>query len=120
MGGWQPMRCSKISLLCFRLALLLPPQAVAAGCGPTYGADGIALDGKGNVWFTHFEDARIGRLSSGGGKFREYLASVKANPVVTTQAGRVDKDEFDYSLDNGFNGVTLDEKNGFLWTVRFG
>lgn len=101
------------------LALLLPHQAIAAGCGPTYGADGIAVDAKGDVWFTHFEDARIGRLSSEGREFREYLASAKANPVVTTQTGRVGNDEFDYSMDNGFNGMALDEKNGFLWTVRF-
>lgn len=119
MGGWQPMRFSKISLLCFRLALLLPPQAIAAGCGPTYGADGIAVDGKGDVWLTHFEDARIGRLTPEGGKFQEYLASAKANPVVTTQAGRVKKNEFDYSPDNGFSGIALDEKNGFLWAARF-
>lgn len=113
------MRFSKIFLLCFRLALLLPPQAIAAGCGPTYGADGIAVDGKGDVWLTHFEDARIGRLTPEGGKFQEYLASAKANPVVTTQAGRVKKNEFDYSSDNGFSGIALDEKNGFLWAARF-
>lgn len=101
------------------LVLLLPHQAIAAGCGPTYGADGIAVDGKGDVWFTHFEDARIGRLSSEGRKFGEFLASAKANPVVTTQTGRVETDEFDYSLDNGFNGIALDEKKGFLWTARF-
>lgn len=111
---------TQIYLLCLVLALLLPHQAIAAGCGPTYGADGIVVGEKGDVWLTHFEDARIGRLSPGGSKFREYLASAKTNPVVTTQAGRVDKGKFDYSMDNGFGGIGLDEKNGFLWTVRFG
>lgn len=119
MGGRLTMGFPKVSLPCLVLALLLPHQAIAARCGPTYGADGIAVDTKGDVWLTHFEDARIGRLSPGDSKFREYLASAKANPVVTTQTGRVDKDEFDYSLDNGFNGIALDERNGFLWTVRF-
>jgi streptogramin lyase len=119
MGGLLTKTFEKNLLYCLVLALLLPHQAIAAGCGPTYGADGIAVDTKGDVWFTHFEDARIGRLSSEGLEFREYLASAKANPVVTTQTGRVDNHEFDYSMDNGFNGIALDEKNGFLWTVRF-
>lgn len=107
-------------LFCLGLALMLCRQASAAGCGPTYGADGIAVDKRGDVWFTHFEDARIGRLSPGSGMFREYLASAKSNAVVSTQAGRTGLGKFDYSLDNGFSGIALDEKNGVLWTARFG
>jgi streptogramin lyase len=108
-----------VLLLGLGLAALLHRGTAAASCGPTYGADGIAVDRGGRVWFTHYEDTRIARLAPGDGGFHEYLASRDANAFAATQAGRIAGGSFDYSLDTGFTGIALDERRGALWTARF-
>lgn len=100
-------------------ALALCGEAAAAGCGPTYGADGIGLDRGGAVWFTHFEDTRIARLEPDVGRFREHLADTRSSPIVTTQVGRIKNGTFDYLADSGFSAMVLDEERGYVWATRF-
>lgn len=90
-----------------------------AACGPTYGADGIAIDSKGDVWITHYEDIRVGKLRPRSGEFAEFLPTTKANADVTTRTRGSSKDGFDYSFDAGFSGIGLDEKRGWLWATQF-
>lgn len=79
------------------LLVLLPSLARGAACGPTYGADGIAVTGDGEVVFTHFEDPRIGRFFPASGRFDE---------AATTDAA-------------GLSGVALDARRGLVWSVAF-
>lgn len=101
------------------LSLYLTSAGWAAQCGPVYGADGIAVDSKGAVWITHYEDVRVGKLQPESSEFTEFLPTTKANPDVTTRVKGSSKEGFDYSFDRGFSGIAVDEKNGFLWTTRF-
>lgn len=106
-----------------RLGILLPfflfNIQVFAACGPTYGADGIAIDRAGRVWMTHYEDNRIGRLDPSNGEFVEYLPDRKANPSVLARDNQDADEGFDYAYDFGLQGIGLDERHGYLWTVRF-
>lgn len=92
---------------------------VRAACGPTYGADGITVDSKGDIWITHYEDIRVGKLRPDNGEFAEFLPTTKANVDVTTRTRGSSKDGFDYSFDAGFSGIGLDENRGWLWATQF-
>ncbi|MBI4680871.1 MAG: lyase [Nitrospirae bacterium] len=108
-----------IGWIFFLILISLPHIAHGAKCGPAYGADGIAVDSKGDVWMTHYEDVRVGKLEVFGEKFTEFLPSTKSNLEVTTRKGGSSKEGFDYSFDTGFSGIVIDEKNGFLLTGKW-
>lgn len=101
------------------LSLYLTSAGWAAQCGPVYGADGITVDSNGDVWLTHYEDVRIGKLKPDSNEFTEFLPTLKSNPDVTTRSKGSSKEGFDYSFDTGFSGIGLDEKRGFVWTSRW-
>ncbi|HLO75126.1 MAG TPA: hypothetical protein VK196_01560, partial [Magnetospirillum sp.] len=85
-------------LAAFALALgAAPVAAQAAACGPTYGADGLAVGADGGLWLTHYEDARLAyRTPDGRWHDRETLVAGK--PV-------------------GLSGLRLDEERGVAWAV---
>jgi streptogramin lyase len=100
--------------------MLTANQALAAACGPVYGADGIAVDASGNVWTTHYEDIRLGKLDTKNGRFEEYLPSnTAANPLVLTRDTWSKEQGFDYGYDFGFYGIALDDRRELVWFIRF-
>lgn len=101
------------------LSLYLTSAGWAAQCGPVYGADGIEVDSNGDVWLTHYEDVRIGRLNPEKNEFAEFLPTTKSDTEVTTRKKGSSKEGFDYSFDTGFSGIGMDEKRGFLWTSKW-
>ncbi|MBI5788797.1 MAG: hypothetical protein HZA78_08095 [Candidatus Schekmanbacteria bacterium] len=112
----------RIYILVFLMLSLYWVRPVwADGCGAiTFGADGIAVDSKGDIWLTHYEDARIGRLQSASSEFTEFLSFAKTSAWVTGPCGKNKTSGCACPLPIGFSGIALDEKRGFLWTTSLG
>lgn len=114
-------RLALLSIALLLLVVVTSSRGDAAPCGPVYGADGIAVDSRGRVWITHYEDARVGCLDPVTRRFEEYLSERAPNPDATThvKASRDKKKGFSYAFDSGFAGIALDETHAVLWTYRW-
>lgn len=103
------------------LALVLGCTAVPAGaasCGPTYGADGIAVGAAGKVYAVHYEDPRLLEYLPAERRFRE-LAAGAVSKTLASQAGRLVDGRYDYSRDKGLAQLAVDENRGIAWATRF-
>ncbi|MGE5518052.1 MAG: hypothetical protein ACM31D_19800 [Bacteroidota bacterium] len=76
---------------------LAPAGALAAACGPTYGADGLVAAGDGGVWLTHYEDARLAFRAADGG-WRQWESRVGGEAM-------------------GLSGLRLDPVRKLAWAV---
>lgn len=108
------MRCK----LALALGIAALP-AIAANCGPTYGADGIGFNRDGHVYAVHYEDPRLLEYDPTGGKIRERSAG-QISATLTSQAGRLVAGTYDYTQDNGLDHLAVDKERGIVWATRFG
>lgn len=108
-------------MLCRALALIVGAAALpamAANCGPTYGADGIGLGRDGTVYAVHYEDPRLLGYDPRDGRIRELTAG-EVSATLASQSGRLVAGSYDYAQDKGLARLAVDPQRGIAWATRF-